>query len=251
MNLIEMLQAAGIDGNKADFYLASLELGESTVASIAQKAGIGRTNAYEVLDRLLADGLVATVQKGARSYVIPQDPIALLRRIEAQRQLVQEVLPRLRSIHNSAGGQPKVRYFPGIEGIKTVLNETLECQSKELRAVMSNSELFEMPGIEVIRGIVARRVRAGINLRVIRSGPGDTRDLWRSSTRDRRELRFAPADFEVGITTYLYDDTVAFISSRAEHYALSIQSAEFFAFECSLFEVLWSTSTPDRSDKPA
>jgi hypothetical protein len=44
---------------------------------------------------------------------------------------------------------------------------------------------------------------------------------------------------------------VAFISSRAEHYALSIQSAEFFAFECSLFEVLWSTSTPDRSDKPA
>lgn len=38
MNLIEMLQAAGIDGNKADFYLASLELGEATVASIAQKA---------------------------------------------------------------------------------------------------------------------------------------------------------------------------------------------------------------------
>ncbi|MFL9935299.1 helix-turn-helix domain-containing protein [Paraburkholderia sp. RL18-103-BIB-C] len=251
MNLIEMLQAAGIEGNKADFYLASLELGEATVASIAQKAGIGRTNAYEVLDRLLADGLVATVQKGARSYVIPQDPIALLRRIEAQRQLVQEVLPRLRSIHNSAGGKPKVRYFSGIEGIKTVLNETLECQSKELRAVMSNSELFQMPGFEIIRGIVALRVRAGINLRIIRSGPGDARDLWRSSTRDRRELRFAPADFEVGITTYLYDDTVAFISSRAEHYALSIQSAEFFAFECSLFEVLWSASTPDRFDKPA
>jgi sugar-specific transcriptional regulator TrmB len=245
MNLVEILHAAGIEGNKAEFYLASLELGEATVASIAQKAGIGRTNAYEVLDRLLADGLVATVRKGSRNYVIPQDPIALLRRIEAQRQLVQEVLPRLRSIHNSAGGKPKVRYFPGIEGIKAVLNETLECQSKQLRAVMSNSELFQMPGFEVIREVVARRVRAGISLRVIRSGPGDRRDLWRTSKRDLRELRFAPADFEVGITTYLYDDTVAIISSRAEHYALSIQSAEFFAFVCSLFEVLWSTSTPD------
>ncbi|NPT61071.1 transcriptional regulator TrmB [Paraburkholderia sp. 5N] len=115
---------------------------------------------------------------------------------------------------------------------------------------MSNSELFQTPGFEVIRDVAVRRIRAGINLRVIRSGPGDTRDLWRSSKRDLRELRFAPADFEVGITTYLYDDTVAFVSSRAEHYALSIQSAEFFAFECSLFEVLWSTSTPDRSDKP-
>ena len=123
--------------------------------------------------------------------------------------------------------------------------------SKELRAVMSNSELFQTPGFEVIRDVAVRRIRAGINLRVIRSGPGNTRDLWRSSKRDLRELRFSPADFEVGITTYLYDDTVAFISSRAEHYALSIQSAEFFAFECSLFEVLWNTSTPDRSDKPA
>lgn len=103
MNLVEMLQAAGVDGHKADFYLASLELGEATVATIAQKAGIGRTNAYEVLDRLLATGLVATVQKGARSYVIPQDPIALLRRVECQRQVVQDVLPQLRALHNSSG----------------------------------------------------------------------------------------------------------------------------------------------------
>jgi hypothetical protein len=115
---------------------------------------------------------------------------------------------------------------------------------------MSNSELFQTPGFEVIRDVATRRVRAGISLRVIRSGLGDMRDMWRSSTRDLRELRFAPADFEAGITAYLYDDTVAFISSRAEHYALSIQSAEFFAFECSLFEVLWSASTPDRPEKP-
>jgi HTH-type transcriptional regulator, sugar sensing transcriptional regulator len=57
-----------------------------------------------------------------------------------------------------------VRYFPGIEGIKTVLDETLECQSKELRAVMSNSELFQTPGFEVITDVAVRRIRAGINL---------------------------------------------------------------------------------------
>ncbi|WP_237717117.1 TrmB family transcriptional regulator [Cupriavidus basilensis] len=133
MNMVEMLQAAGIDGHKADFYLASLELGEATVAAIAQKAGIGRTNAYEVLDRLVASGFVSTIQKGARSYVIPQDPIMLLRKIESQRQIIQEVLPQLRSIHNSSGGKPKVRFFSGLEGIKTVMSETLECQSKNRR----------------------------------------------------------------------------------------------------------------------
>ncbi|SAK85536.1 Sugar-specific transcriptional regulator TrmB [Caballeronia fortuita] len=245
MDLKGMLQAAGVEGNKADFYLASLELGESSVAAIAQKAGIGRTNAYEILDRLLASGLVATVQKGTRSFVIPQDPIALLRRVEAQRQTVQELLPQLRAIHNSAGGKPKVRFFVGVEGIKTVLNETLDCQSKELRAIMSNSELFQTPGFTVIRDIIAKRVKSGITLRIIRSGSPDTRDLWRTSERERRTLRFAPPSFEAGVTTYLYDDVVAFISSKAEHYALSIQSAELCAFQTGLFEALWESSVPD------
>lgn len=245
MNLVEMLRAAGIDGHKADFYLASLELGEATVAAIAQKAGIGRTNAYEVLDRLLAAGLVATVRKGARNHVIPQDPIMLLRHAEAQRQRVHEMLPQLRALHNAAGDKPTVRFFSGLEGIKTVLEDMLDCRSRELRAIMSNSELFRMPGYETIASVVARRVKSGVSLRIIRCGPADARDLWRTSRRERRTLRFAPASFDTGVTTYLYDDTVAFISSKAEPYALSIQSADMTAFQSGLFEVLWEASTPD------
>jgi hypothetical protein len=39
--------------------------------------------------------------------------------------------------------------------------------------------------------------------------------------------------------------------TRAERHARSIQSAEFSAINCSLFEVLRGASTPDRSGKPA
>ncbi|GAB7538305.1 hypothetical protein [Burkholderia sp. 3C] len=52
------------------------------------------------------------------------------------------------------------------------------------------------------------------------------------------------------MTTYLYDATVAFISSKAEHHALSIQSAEMTAFQTSLFEVPWEASTPDGDANP-
>ncbi|MGZ0004451.1 TrmB family transcriptional regulator [Burkholderia gladioli] len=201
------------------------------------------------VEMLLAAGLVATVQKGARSHVIPQDPIMLLRRVEAQQQTVQEMLPPLRALHNSAGGKPKLRDFTGVEGIKRVLEEMLDCRSRELRAIMANSELFRMPGYETIAGVVAKRMKSGVSLRIIRCGPADARDLWRSSERERRTLRFAPESFDTGITTYLYDDTVAFISSKAEHYALSIQSAEMTAFQTGLFEVPWAASTPDTADE--
>lgn len=148
MNLVEMLQAAGVDGHKADFYLASLELGEATVATIAQKAGIGRTNAYEVLDRLLATGLVATVQKGARSYVIPQDPIALLRRVECQRQVVQDVLPQLRALHNSSGGNLK---FASLSVSKVSRLSSTKWSSPELKSFVQSCRIANCSECRVTR----------------------------------------------------------------------------------------------------
>lgn len=62
--------------------------------------------------------------------------------------------------------------------------------------------------------------------------------LWASTSR----LRAARS-------LILRDTDVAYQNMHVK-IPLSIQSAEFFAFECSLFEVLWSASTPDRFDKP-
>ena len=52
MDIEKVLNELGIDGSRAHFYLAALELGDAPVTAIAAKAGIGRSNAYEVLNRL-------------------------------------------------------------------------------------------------------------------------------------------------------------------------------------------------------
>jgi len=90
---------------------------------------------------------------------------------------------------------------------------------------------------------IRARIRAGLDLRVIRSASRETDRIWPASRSERRELRYAPAGLDLGMTSYIYDDKVAFISSRREHFALCVQSEEFAAFQTAMFEGLWMGSS--------
>ncbi|MBI2590251.1 TrmB family transcriptional regulator, partial [Candidatus Berkelbacteria bacterium] len=48
------LEELGFSENEARIYAANLELGPSTVADIARKAGVNRTTGYNILEVLVA-----------------------------------------------------------------------------------------------------------------------------------------------------------------------------------------------------
>jgi HTH-type transcriptional regulator, sugar sensing transcriptional regulator len=242
MDIEKALNELGIDGSRANFYLAALELGDAPVTAIAAKAGIGRSNAYEVLSRLAAMGLVSQVEQEGKVHVIAEDPSVLLRRLEQQRMMISAVLPDLHSIHNRSRSKPRIRFFPGEEGIRTVLWDTLNCSVGPLRGILSMQELLEMPGRPIMEQYLQERVKAGLHFRVIRSHTRDTEAIWPTSKKELRHLRYAPANVALAMTSYIYDDTVSFISSKRELYGILIQSHEFYALQETLFESLWAIS---------
>jgi HTH-type transcriptional regulator, sugar sensing transcriptional regulator len=242
MDIENALNELGIDGARARFYLAALELGNAPVTAIAAKAGIGRSNAYEVLNRLTAMGLVSQIEQAGKVHVIAEDPSALLRRLEQQRLMVTAMLPDLQTIHNRSRTKPRIRFFPGEEGIRTVLWDTLNCRAGPLRGILSMQELLETPGRLILGQYIEARVRAGLRLRVIRSDTRDTEAIWPTSTKELRQLRYAPANVQLAMTSYIYDDTVSLISSKRELYGILVQSQEFHALQETLFESLWSIS---------
>jgi HTH-type transcriptional regulator, sugar sensing transcriptional regulator len=248
MDIEKALNELGIDGTRAHFYLAALELGNAPITVVAVKAGIGRSNAYEVLNRLTSMGLVSQVEQAGKVHVIAEDPTALLRRLEQQRLMVSAMLPDLQSIHNRSRTKPRIRFFPGEEGIRTVLWDTLNCRAGPLRGILSMQELLETPGRRIIEQYLEARVRNGLHLRVVRSHTRDTEAIWPTSKKELRQLRYAPAGVQLAMTSYIYDDTVSFISSKQELYGIVIQSQEFHALQETLFESLWSISRDAEDD---
>lgn len=250
MAIERVLTDIGLHETEVRFYLAALELGQAPMRDIARKAGISRTNAYDVFSRLLEQRLVNEIpQAGDRSMLImAESPTRALEIVEERRKKLEAVMPELMSLHNRTPEKPKVRYFQGSDGIKAVLDETITCRSKTLLGILSMSDLYEVPGRAWMDDNVRRRIEAGVTLRVLRSATRDLHKFWSDNPADLRILRYAPENFSFSMTTYIYDDTVALISSRKENFAMTIESAEFAAMQTGLFETLWAAS---RSAEPA
>jgi HTH-type transcriptional regulator, sugar sensing transcriptional regulator len=245
MNVEEALGQIGISDKRARFYLAALELGEAPVQKVAARAGISRTTAYDVLTRLTADGLVSRVEKAGRLHIAAEDPARLLAVLDDRRRTVEEVLPDLRSRYSRSAARPRIRFYEGRDGINAVLQDTLACRSKRLKAILTmTSDVFRVPGQRAMEQYVARRIAAGIQLQVVRSRQQESGRRWLSRREELRELRWAPPGAAFTMTTWTYDDKVSFLSSRRESFGMIIQSEEFSELMTTLFTVLWGASTP-------
>lgn len=249
MSIEQVLVQIGLQETEAKFYLAVLELGEASVRDIAAKAGISRTNAYDVFSRLLEQGLVRQVGAAANKIILiaaePPDQITEL--LDGRRRKLDALLPELRSMHNGASGKPRVRYYQGSQGIKLVIDDTLSARDKTLLGILSMRDLYEVPGRSWMDDFVRRRIEAGVFLRVIRSPVKDVPNVWPQSAEDLREVRFASRDFIFTMTSYIYDNKVAIISSQRENFAMTIESEEFAMMQRNLFEVFWASCPAARS----
>lgn len=248
MSIDQVLAQIGLPETEARFYLAALELGEAPVRDIAAKAGISRTNAYDVLARLLEQKLVTqTGGSGSKTMMVAAEPPdQLTELLDARRRRLDVLLPELMSLHNRSSGKPRVRFHQGLEGIQLVLDDTLTARDKKLLGILSMRDLYEVPGRIWMDDLVRRRIEAGVHLRVIRSPIKDVPNVWPQSEADLREVRFASPDFIFTMTSYIYDDKVAIISSRRENFAMTIESEEFAMMQRNLFEVLWASCPPRR-----
>lgn len=240
----DKLAKIGITGKLFKLYMAAVELNEAPVQEVAARAGLARTTAYDVLQRLVDEELVRLEERNGRRFVIAEDPVVLLQRLEMRREVLGDIIPQIRSLYNRAKGTPQTRFYQGEEGVRTVLWDTLTCQTQVLRGMLSMGELIETPGLPEMEDYISERKRRGIHLRVLRSWQREVARIWPSAQDDLRELRYTPHSTILNVTQYIYDDKVAIISSKRENYGLLIESDDFANLQRTLFETLWQVSTP-------
>lgn len=132
--MLKELEKIGLSENEAKVYSSLLDLGNATVQQIAKKTRIPRPTIYVQLESLMRKGIVATFEKGSRgkkaatkTYFRAEDPIYLKKIVEQEKselnekeKVLRDVLPDLAKIFNFAGERPRVRFFEGVEGLKTI-----------------------------------------------------------------------------------------------------------------------------------
>ena len=248
-----VLGRIGLNDKEITIYVTLFELGPSPVRSIAVKSGINRGTTYEVLKGLIHRGLVSYFQKTRHQYFAAEEPQKLLALSELRsRELVQtqreltELIPLLEARRGTNAAQPRVRFFEGTRGIRTILEDVLETMKKETDKsyrVYSFADVREHLYVG-FRDFVDRRVKFGIRVRTIALGPGGK--LW--GLDERRWLKGAE-----GALTYqiLYANKFAMISldENDQPVAALVEDPKIAQTQQLIFDNLWELLGPSVEPK--
>lgn len=244
--MLHELKQIGLSDKEAKVYLASLELGKSSVQDIAKKAGVNRTTAYNMIESLIKRSLLYTAKSGKRLAYVAENPEKILELVRLRKNDFEEneqdiiaILPELKSIYNLGPEKPRIRFFEGKDVAKEIFNDVLQTKPHSIDEVYSADYLREVFSKEESETIHQQMVAEKIKQRTLytrKEGPYET-------ALSGSEERFLPQDkFPVSANIIIYDKKIALIALRGKLIGVIVESEEIARTMQTLFQLAWDTA---------
>ncbi|MDB5204522.1 MAG: transcriptional regulator TrmB [Candidatus Taylorbacteria bacterium] len=239
IDLKNELKHLGFSDTESAVYLALLELGSATNSKIAQKSGLNRITAFEVLKRLSQKGIVSGFKMKGVMYFGALNPQILIKQQRESLGLLEKGLTEL--IQNKADyKRPKITTYSTKEGLKQIYEETL-LSNTEILTFINSKDLRDYFGNDYIENYVKQRVKKGIKIRGF--WPDD--EVGRRDKNEEgdalREVRFLPKGQSVQNEVMIFDDKVVMLSTKDEM-GIVIKNQSIAESLRTVWEMLWEKS---------
>lgn len=244
--LLDIFRQLRLNEHDMQVYLALLELEAVSIRKVADKTGINRGTVYEILKRLVEEGLVSTRTTGKREYFVAESPERLFDMIRDKRKSLLEtqrtaeiVIPELLTHAARPEGRPIVRYYEDDEGVVAILRDVLQtCRKLDNPGYYAySSRPLRQYIYRKFPKFTERRVAEGIAVKVIAVGEG-------GDPAPVSERKWLP-EARSGISSYtlVYANKVSHISISSDFtpYGVVIEDAGTASMQKLLFEQLWAT----------
>lgn len=235
----------GLDKKRAAVYLSLLQTGKAPVKTVAKTAGVKRTTAYSILKSLEENGLVSRVIEGKKQIFVPENPSQMVAQLENKKIALESLLPELNLLYSALPAKPRVRFYEGLEGIKTIFEDTLISRPKEILDFTSIDDLINVFG-DYMKSYTKRRAALGIPLRGIATDTPlarkfNARYYTGANPVAIPNVRFIPANqFVFKTEINIYGNKVAIMSLKEEELVgVIIESAVIADTHRSIWELAW------------
>lgn len=222
----QLLRDLGFTDSEASIYLLSLEMGPSPVQELARRADVSRVTTYTVIESLMKEGLMSTVQKGKKTLYAAESPDRLvsymhtrIRGLESTLRDVETSVEQLKLLQR--GEKPVVKLFEGPEALKAIQDDILQTKPKEIH---------EFGNYDEIRAIYSREDLAPFKQKLagLRS---KVKAVYGSATMkptavgtDSAVRHLANTDFKGDVL--VYNDKIAVSTFSGKQISVLIESAE-------------------------
>lgn len=240
-----MLLALGLNENEATIYEYLLTNGKKKASDIAGAVEIGRGNTYNILTKLVALGLVTTIE-AAQQLFQAAEPAKLRSLLDAQRTRIDQLqssfnatLPHLLSTYNLTTGKPAIEIFEGLEGLERALADSLEQQEEIL--TFADPFAFSSETRDLNTRYVKKRIRQGIQKRVLLPDNSVAQKYVQEAPTEHTTHKIIPNFPPLpGVAVEIYGDTVTMLNlGNGKTIAVIMHDKAFAEFYRRLFFFLW------------
>lgn len=249
-------QKFGLTNNEQALYLFLLSHGYSLASIMGKRLNIKRVTVYASLESLERKNLITSFKKNNITYfeaIAPEKIVSLCSEKVAQdlslKKEAEDLLPHLKKLE-SAQTMPvfeikgKLKYYQGMEAVKSLIQETLEEANVEQLCFGLNGYHIKNPH-EHWKKYTKKRVSIGMSVRSIQP---DTKITQSYQRRDKDELRVTclvpskkfPANCELNI---IGDMIALFTIHDKEPTGTKIYNREMARVLRSLFELAWERAS--------
>jgi HTH-type transcriptional regulator, sugar sensing transcriptional regulator len=235
----KILKEYGLDERESALYLASLSLGDASMAEIAEKAGVKRTTAYLTFGSLEKKGLMGSFKMSGGLRFVATRPEALVEKTQRQLEELKLILPQLKSIAEKVDG-PRIYYYEGKGGYLTAAEDSLKTANTTIRHMGSLVEIHKVIGRDYdLNYYVPTRVRKHILLNGLYFKSDIPEEIQKRNATDLREIKYLPEKYSCKTSMLIYGDKVAIFSSKKELITVIVESKDIAEAERKKFDLIW------------
>jgi len=229
----------GLSQTETAVYLASIQLGPTSVQEIAKKARLSRTTAYEAIALLQDRGLMSTYQHGKKKFFAAEDPERAVSHfrgrvgdLQSKIEALVRIVPELQMM--SRGERPVVKFLEGKEALLALFHDLESVNADRFDEVSNYDDIYEYLDMDYIKDVQKILNPDRIKTRILHHG-----GLQRPP---RPGVQYCELNPDLGTfhgDIWIYGDRVAFVSFRGKIVAVLIESEPFAQTARVLFEAAW------------
>jgi len=243
----KILREIGLTDAEIKVYIELSKVDSAMASGIAEKIGIYRTNVYDILKSLIEKGLVSYIIKENRKHFIASKPQNLLNylkekeeKIKKQEKQIQKLIPYLLELKQPKREELKAEIYRGKEGLKTLLNDTLDEGKNILYLDYSAISAQIMPDFIVYWN--KKRIKMKIKRKILTK----EQMRWNKSVKlPLTEVRYLPDKYNIPITIMIYGNKIWVLTPiDNDHISLLIESKKLVQSFTNYFNQLWKIARP-------
>ncbi len=254
--MIEKLSSLlGLPSEAVALYERILIDGAATGGELARVSGLARATTYDLLGRLVDQGLVKqSLFRGVKRYTaepahvlstILDKKIAELQQAKQNVELLIPLLEAKRAQHFVA---PRFQLFEGPDAIQNLLNDMLLFRDIDTRSFWPISASMDALSADFFKRHNRQRIENNISVKAIwpqdRMVDTTVHPYLGSGPMHRRQIRIAPLEMDFAMGYWIYGSRIAFLSSKSESVGFIIESREMVDMMSVQHDLIWKLSTP-------